>query len=200
MKNKMTILLFLLTISILTPSCGSILMNREPFSSPSIDIQASDIAGTWVTNYSFWSSIGLGFDDSNKDTLIIRGDGKFKQIYVFGDYKFETPWNEWELIKNPDGRVRLYLYGARNYRIGIELAERDGFHHVCPDEYPDCDWESWEYGYYDPYADEFVEMVDKLVLNLRSDSEELVLLHLWITGTEGFPLFGGEGMVFHRIK
>lgn len=164
-----------------------------PFSNPPASFQETDLVGTWEAHYG-----------RSVDRLILRGDRTFKQIYRDNyekDYVYETPWNKWWVERFPNGRARLHLQGARNYRVGILLAERDGLHHPCPKEYPDCHWASEPYDYYDPFAREFVDMVNKLVLNVRSDSSgELLLLHLWRGGDEGFPIFGGEVMVFRRIS
>lgn len=167
--------------------CG--VQRGGPFLNPPPTFQESDLAGTWETRY------------AGVDRLIIRADGTFKQIYQQEDYVYETPWNKWWVERFPDGRVRLHLQGARNYRVDILLAERDGLHHACPKEYPDCKWASEPYPYYDPFAREFVDMVNKLVLNVRSDSSgDLLLLHLWIGGDQGFPIIGGEREVFRRVE
>lgn len=160
-----------------------------PFSNPPATFEESDLAGIWGTKY------------AGVDRLIIRADGTFKQIYREEDYVYETPWNKWWVEPFPDGRVRLHLQGARNYRVDNELAERDGRGHPCPKEYPDCRWALEPFGYYDPFAREFVDMVDKLVLNVRSDSSgELLLLHLWIGGDQGFPIIGGDREVYRRHR
>jgi len=152
-------------------------------------------------NYSFWSSVGWETKNAGVDRLIIRADGTFKQTYRQGDYVYETPWKEWRVERFSAGRIRLHLQGARNYSVSITLAEREGLGHPCPEEFPDCHWASEPYPYYDPIAQEDVDMVGKLVLNVRSDSSgELLLLHMWKTGDQGFPIIGGGIELFRRIE
>lgn len=186
-SKRLAAVLSVLVLMMTAAQCG--VQSGGPFSNPPLAFQKSDLAGTWETKY------------AGVDRLIIKADGTFKQTYREEDYVYETPWNEWWVERFPDGRVRLHLQGARNYNVSITLAERDGLHHACPEEYPDCEWASEPYGYYDPIGHEFVEMVNKLVLNVRSDSSgELLLLHMWKSGTQGFAIIGGEGEVFRRIE
>jgi len=152
------------------------------YSNPLEAFHDLDLVGTWEAHY--WKDV--------VDQLIIREDGLFKQIYRDGTgYVYETPWNEWWVEHFPDGRVRLHLKGARYYREGISIAEEDGM-------LPGSNWPRF---FYDPFADESIDMVRKLILNVQTDSSgELILHHMWISSDRGFALIGGEMEVFRRIK
>ena len=55
--------------------------------------------------------------------------------------------------------------------------------------------------YWDPIAREFVQMVEELVLNVRTDSTgELILLHMRMSSAEGFPIIGGGTEEFRRVR
>jgi len=149
---------------------------------PSATLQESDLVGTWEADYGHYLGV---------DTLILRADGTFKQIYKNQreNYVYETPWNKWWLERFPDGRVRMHLKGARYYHDGIPLAE---IHESEPWPYSDPfvtrdkDWREWS-----------VSMVGKLVLNVRLlPSGELVLAHMWSSG--GDSAFT-DSQVFHRV-
>jgi hypothetical protein len=178
--------------------CGSLVLVQcgTKFAAPPASLQQSDLAGTWEADY-----LGPGVD-----TLIIREDGTFKQIYhstKAEDYTYETSWNEWSLEPFRDGRVWLHLPGARYYIDGIGFAEQEGLHAPCPDYWPDCRMgaEPPAFGFYDPYGKEFVEMVGELILNVRSRSSgAIVLQHMWATSDQGFTLIGGGQEFFRRVK
>jgi hypothetical protein len=161
---------------------------EAPYSNPPTTLQESDLAGTWQTHH----------DQIGVDRLIINADGTFKQIYeermayVVRVYSYETPWNDWWLERFPDGRVRLHLEGARYYRRGKTVAELDGMG-FGPQPNP------WLFG--DPFSRESVEMVGKLILNVRADSRDERLLHHMFWGTdEGFSMIGCEEQYFRRVE
>ena len=167
---------------------------KVPYSNPPITFQDFDLVGTWEARYMEWGV----------DELTLRADGTFKQIYKdrnVKDYVFETPWSEWWVERFPDGRVRLHLQGARYYKVGINVAELDGMRHPCPENLPDC-WGGLEpppHNFYDPINKEFVQMVGELVLNVQSDSEQLVLLHMLLSSDQGFVSLTGKATGFHRV-
>lgn len=157
--------------------------------------QDHKLAGTWEAYY----------DRGITDRLIIRTDGTFKQIYHDNteNYHFESLWGKWWVERSPDGRVRLHLQGARHYRYGIDIAEEEGIRRPsCADDEPYC-WrgaEALPRLFYDPIANEGVEMVGKLVLNVQSDSEQIVLLHIVRSSDEGYrSLFTGRAAGFERV-
>ncbi len=184
--NQSTKIVLLFLILITLTACGQdilIALGRDIANSenPPPALQESDLIGTWKADYDF----------GGDDTLILREDGKFKQIYKNQreNYVYETPWNEWWLERFPDGRMRVHLKGARYYLDGIPLAE---IHESEPWTYcdpfaMDKDWRDWS-----------VNMVRQLILNVRSlPSGELVLAHMW-SGC-GDAAFGPQ-QVFHRVE
>ncbi len=156
------------------------------------DIQEQELVGVWEGRY------GLGVDH-----IIIRGDGYFRQIYkdtYREGYSYETPWNPWWLERLPDGRVWLHLQGARYYLAGIDKAEREG---LSPFPLPS----SVEGGrekpevFYDPFGHQLVEMVGKVILNVRlTSSGELILYHMWTSSDNAFPLLERDDRVLRRVE
>lgn len=190
-----TVLLFLVLLA--TLACLYAITDSE---NPPATFQESDLVGTWQASY--------GVNDGI-DTLILRPDGTFMQTYESRseDYIYETPWNEWWMERFPDGRVRVHLEGARYYYEGIEIAEWDGIEPTVPPGTLEpwiSEDEARPFLFYDPFASYtddwtiyFVEMVEKLVLNVRLlPSGELVLAHMWDSSSVGF----GSSQVFHRIE
>jgi hypothetical protein len=163
-------------------------MCREaPYSPPPETLQESDLVGTWRSYY--WGD--------SVDTLILRDDGTFKQIFydpAEDRYQYETPWNRWWVEQLPGGAVRLHLEGARYYTGGIETAEREGLESFGePDPSP--------MPFFDPFADELVLMVGKLILHVRTDSSgDLLLHHLWMHHEGGFVVSGCQREQFRRVE
>lgn len=175
-KRLSVLLVFLVTLMLM--ACG------VSYSNPPEAFHDLDLVGTWEAHY----------EKGDVDQLIIRADGSFKQTYQDGtveDYVYETTWNEWWLERFDDGRVLLHLEGARYYLAGISVAEEDGM-------LPGSNWPSF---FYDPFADESIDMVRKLILNVQTDSSgELILHHMWTGSDRGFALIGGEKEVFRRVE
>ncbi len=162
------------------------------FSTAPSEIQIGDLAGTWEGRYHLGA-----------DRLILRPDGRFRQIYRDSyrvGYSYETPWNRWWLERFPDGRVWVHLQGARYYLDGIEVAELEG---ISPFPLP----ESVEGGgerpelFYDPFSDQLVEMVGEVILNVRqTPSGELILYHMWPSSDNAFPILERDSRVLHRVE
>jgi hypothetical protein len=136
-------------------------MDSEP---PPATFRETDLVGTWEGHYGVpWGT----------DRLILREDGTFKQIYRDEKgYVYETLWNKWWVEHFPDGRVRVHLEGGRWYLNGIKFAELDGLRSPGIGGPP-------ARHFYDPFAKGWVEMVRKLVLNVRRvSSGELILVHM----------------------
>ncbi len=173
MRKRRWCLLLILSPLIITMICCLGLMaavlrpsELEKSESPGIAFRESDLVGTWKAAYSGSQII---------DRLILRPDGTFKQIYIsqIKKFKFETSWNKWWVERFPDGRVWVHLEGARYYRYSTEMGEWRG-------RLSGTSSESMEF--FDPFGDEGVRMVDKLVLNVRRlRSGELVLAHMWLS-------------------
>lgn len=186
----LSFLLFFLSVTM----CGRPHMPERPYLNPLATLQDSDLVGVWEVRY-----FGGGVD-----RLTIRADGTFKQVYrdaIRKDYVWETPWNEWWLEHFSDGRARLHLRGARYYLAGIDFAERGGLLPV-PKDQPNV-WRTLDdlpFNFVDPVSRELVQMVQKLVLNVRRDSSgRLILMHMWTSGDREFPVFGGEWEEFRRV-
>jgi hypothetical protein len=152
---------------------------QAPYLPPPATFEDEDLVGTWRAHY-----------DDSIDTLILKPDGTFKQIYedrYDEDYVYETPWSGWWVERYADGRVRVYLEGARFYEEGTTVAEEGGRYR---------DWT-----FYDQVAGELVTIPDMLVLNLRMDSSgEPLLLHVWSGPGETFALLGCERNVFRLVE
>jgi len=152
-----------------------------------------DLEGTWEVQY---------YKDS-RDVLILRGDGVYKQLYQeTGDlqYRFETPWNPWSLEPQSGGGFRVHLEGGRYYLDEIWIAELDGMDDPCGSALQECERSKLPRSFYDPYAREWIEMVNELVLTVVSDRRGDLLLHqMWTTSDAGFPLIGGEKEYFRRV-
>jgi len=167
---------------------------QEPYDAPPLGFDEADLVGTWEVQYT----------ERSIDTLVLRADGTFKQVYQnrAEDYTFETPWNEWWVETMGDGAIRLHLQGGRYYPDGILIAELDGVGLPCPESEADC-WEGLDlpaYGFYDPVQNDTVFMVAELALNARCDSSgELLLLHMCPAPDECFVVFGCEAGQFRRV-
>ncbi|TKJ31641.1 MAG: hypothetical protein CEE40_01075 [Chloroflexi bacterium B3_Chlor] len=167
---------------------------EAPFSPPALELEESDLMGTWEAHYR-----------SRVDTLILKGDGSFKQVYrdpTAWDYVYETGWNQWWLERFADGRVRLHLQGARYYISGITTGELDGFTYPGPKRDPDSRGNpgALRWLFYDPFAHEHLEMLRELVLTVRVDSgREVLLHHMSYSSDEGFGLTGCQDRHFRRI-
>jgi hypothetical protein len=153
---------------------------QAPYLPPPATLDDEDLAGTWETHYG-----------RSVDTLILRSDGTFKQVYTSGyveGYVYETGWESWGMQRLGDGRVRLRLEGARFYADGIAIAEEGG-------------WGDGSGSFYDPITIRPVDMNGKLLLNVRLDPDrELILYQMWSTGDQGFAMTGCERDVFRRIE
>jgi hypothetical protein len=187
--------LLILTILLLSPFI--VMCNRfaeRPYLNPLPNLQNSDLVGVWEVRY-----FGGGVD-----RLTIRADGTFKQVYrgtIRKDYVWETPWNEWWLECFSDGRVRLHLRGARFYSYGISVAEYDGMFPFSESDGSLKLRDDVPFLFYDPVRRESVEMLRKLVLNVRRDSSgTLILMHMWKTSDRGFPIFMGGDEEFIRVE
>jgi hypothetical protein len=204
-RRRRSLLLFMLVTLLASLRCtclwwlplpdGDPMCREAPYSPPPETFQESDLVGTWKTSY--WTG--------SVDSLTFHRDGTFKQVFtdsprgnyryqIRGAYRHETPWNDWSLELLPDGGVRVHLEGARYYPDGIKTAERDG-------------WQSWgdpdpsPMPFFDPIAEELVEMLGELVLQVRVDSSgRLLLHHMWTYHDRGFVVSGCESEQFRRVE
>jgi hypothetical protein len=71
---------------------------------PPSDFTEADLYGTW---HHQGASI-------KSERLIIRGDGKYKQIFeVSSSQPYESPWNSWWIEYRESGGLYLHLEGMR---------------------------------------------------------------------------------------
>ena len=175
-----------LFLALLTISCTGIdilATDISKSSNPPINLQKSDLAGTWVANYGSYHGV---------DKLILKEDGRFRQEYENPreGYVFQTPWSSWQLKRFADGRVRIYLEGARYYAGGSkggDLLAAEDWQFCDPFVKRDDNWSQWS-----------VNMKGRLVLNVRLlASDELVLYPMWPDCGDG--VFS-DREVFHKQK
>jgi len=77
----------------------------------------TDLVGTWVANYSF----------NEIDTLIIREDGTYKQIYGEPDIqRYESDWQKLWIEYRDSGYIRLHLKEMRRCDTVSSICEREG--------------------------------------------------------------------------
>lgn len=187
--RKLLLLLFAMLVSLPAASCAA------PFLPPPVSLQERDLVGAWET-------------DCGKrcaERIVLRSDGTFRQMYRdprVEDYVSETSSNRWWLEHLAEGRVRLHLEGGRYYREGVEFARLGGRRFPAPAEFPDF-WGKEgppPVAFYDPIAHDHLQMLDELVLNVRSTrSGELLLLHMWTSSDRGFALLGANAEIFRRV-
>jgi hypothetical protein len=124
-KRKMTLILILASGLLIACALISGLQTQQPIPTqtpkacPTLPatFTEDDLIGTWVASYSL--------DD--KDTLIIKDDGTYKQIYENpGVILVETDWQKWWLEWRESGYARLHLEGMRRCELFASLCEREG--------------------------------------------------------------------------
>lgn len=98
----------LLFILILLPACGSIQQKENNICPPPpANFTQEDLLGTWAAGNTV---------DNDSDTLILRDDGKYKQIIHLKALSFDyaSDWQDWQLLHNEEnGLPYLYLKGMR---------------------------------------------------------------------------------------
>jgi hypothetical protein len=85
---------------------------------PPETFQESDLVGTWVARYGH----------SATDTLIIKSDGTYKQIYTnsITGYHFESDWLKWWIDYTESGIPHLYMQEMRKCDGISEDCRREG--------------------------------------------------------------------------
>lgn len=78
----------------------------------------ADLFGTWVARYSL----------NDSDTLILKGDGNYKQIYDDPNegLHYESDWQSWWIEPRESGYIRLHLKGMRRFGEISSLSNREG--------------------------------------------------------------------------
>lgn len=158
LSRVMRSILLVLLIGVAS-SCDLLPTPEKLCDNPPSDFREADLVGTWEVEYG----------NQGIDRLVIKADGTFKQTYRdYGEqgYVYETSWNEWRVKRFSDGRVRLFLEGARYYDAGITTAEY---------------LEVGASACWDPFVEKFVSMERRLVLNVRACDDVpggLILKHM----------------------
>jgi hypothetical protein len=83
-----------------------------------ITFKESDLSGTWTASYSL----------NDKDILIIKDGGTYKQIYDSPDANihYESGWLNWWIEYRESGYVRLHLQGMRRADEPEVIFNREG--------------------------------------------------------------------------
>jgi len=111
MKNSILILGITILIGALSIfSCLSIIGDKltgdknEGLACPPLpeNFKESDLVGSWIGRY---------FE--NKERIIIRDDGTYKQIFSNDFLNFESEWQKWYIEYAPQGYIRLHMVGMR---------------------------------------------------------------------------------------
>ena len=168
---KLMILIASYFLAPMVSGCTNKLSNPPP------NLLLLDLAGTWTARYSSYEI----------DTITIDANGNFSQRYenTQREYIFNSDKNQLYLERTPKGVTRLHMPGGRYYLEGISVAEGE----TPP----------WGISFYDPFSDDLVKMVDKLILVLQlKPNNTLILHHLWITSDRGFLLFNADSEIFYR--
>lgn len=208
-RKKKTFWIMMVILGFLSLVCGLAtspvkrglsLASEAPFFNPPDSFRESLLVGTWYTSYMEWG----------EETLIIRPDGTFRQIYHNhannGDFSFETPWNRWWVERLPDGRMYLHLMGAKYFLQGPSFADKlsNGYLIPCPQERARaCDDDKVQIPFYayDWIGGEYIPMAGELILNIRVDSSgRIILVHMWSSSDGGFPIIGGESEIFRKMS
>jgi hypothetical protein len=162
------------------------------FRNPPAHIQMPDLVGIWKAEYAPGVS----------DTLTLKSDGTFRQVFEDSrkKYVFDSGWQKWSLEQTPEGIIRLHVQGGQYYLEGISIGESKGRknpENPCLGD--DCTWGLGPRLFYDPFADEIVQMVDELMLIVLIDSSQNIILHhVWISSDRGFTLIGGDKEIFFK--
>jgi hypothetical protein len=128
-----------------------------------------DLIGTWVTSYSL----------NDKDTLIIKEDGTYKQIYDSPDAgkRYESDWQEWRVEYRESGFIRLHLEGMRRCSDIDSICDREGGG-VDPDLFTAIDY----------CEGEVIEMPDEIILIVTGAKDDpprgILLRHARLAGSE----------------
>jgi hypothetical protein len=120
MKVGKTFLIVLLIISACARPTGEV-PQEEKWRCPSVPetFEETDLIGTWQSRY---------HTGSVTDTLILRGDGTYQQIYddQLANYYYTSPWNRWYVEHRSSGGLYLHLEGMHYCLSTDEICRREG--------------------------------------------------------------------------
>jgi hypothetical protein len=85
---------------------------------PPTTFTKADLVGTWTASYNL----------HDKDILIIKDDGTFKQIYTDpdGNLSYESGWQQWWTETRDSGYIRLHLIGMHRAGELSSIFNREG--------------------------------------------------------------------------
>ncbi len=108
---------FVVWLAILFGAC-SLGNNAKTPCKPPEGFTETDLEGTWWAGYHSFPR--------RSDTLIIRGDGTYKQIIFLEteDYEYESEWQPWRIEYLGDGVMYVHLTGMRLYAFNPNLIEK----------------------------------------------------------------------------
>ena len=111
--------LCILLVAILLCSCNSEEEDSVGCTLPPEGFTKEDLIGTWVARYLTTPKVS--------DTLIIRGDGLYKQLIHLEvpAFDYESDWQPWRVEYNELGTPYLYMDGMLLYAYVPELIEKE---------------------------------------------------------------------------
>lgn len=129
-KHTFIALGILMVLSLLT-ACSWINAKPDPFGEADLtrtptancpplpeNFKEADLIGTWVAEY--WVDA--------TDMLVLRDDGKYKQIYddPTGNFHYESDWQTWWVEYRKVGYLWLHMDGMRRCDDLPEACEKEG--------------------------------------------------------------------------
>jgi hypothetical protein len=140
-------LLPLLGLAVASLACGGAKLTSTPpvdYRYPPSAFQEADLIGTWD-------------DGTANETVIIKADKTFKQIYDIpqNSYHYEGS-GQWWVEHRPSGCVYVHFEGMRFYHgvEGVENGNRDAHGTLIP--------------YWDPCEERYVTMPDSVIMRIAS--------------------------------
>jgi len=108
--------------------------------------KTEDLFGTWVASYH-------GGNDT--DTLVIRGDGTYRQTYddPLASFHYESDWQKWSIEYRQSGYLRLHLEGMHRCDEFLSTCARQNGG-INPEEFTAIDY----------CENQVIEMPDEVVL------------------------------------
>ena len=141
----------------------------------------------------------MRYSTSRNEELYIFNNGTYKQIYKDKGIAIESPLNNWWLEELSDGGIYLHLEGAKYYFYGP--SRTDKYKTICPAGDSTCEQVMNQISNeaYDWIGNNWIDVSDQLILNVRMESNgNVILMHLWDSGDQGFPIIGGESEIYRK--
>jgi hypothetical protein len=194
MRKLIYLILILVAIGIgvifvITAKKGVTLALEAPFINPPRSLDKNMLVGIWSVKYS----------TTRIDTLFVNENGTFQQVYFEQGVVYKSDWSNWYLEKINDERIYLHLKGAKNYFYGFTKTIQEST--PCQNKDNKCGEIKIQVPVraYDWIGKNWVDSDNQLILNIRQDSSQnIILLHLWETSDRGFPIIGGEAEIFRK--